>query len=166
VIFNEDKFFSGDIKDLKDDLLYTSTAEFAELLKNIALLETRLLGLGRLEDADALPETTAEDDAEFIVPIGLDIALDQDSLDRDFQDLDPQEQELQDWCIQDDLGPYPTPEQTPPVALLAYSIQQMQEPIRDSQQEQGVWQSAFHAGRLSAPIGTIAGKPVDKAQLL
>src|SRR5438045_3183691 len=66
VIFNEDEFFSGDIKDLKDDLLHTSTAEFAELLDSIALLETGLPGLRRLEDADALPETMAEDDAEFI----------------------------------------------------------------------------------------------------
>jgi len=72
VIFNEDKFFSGDIKDLKDDLLYTSTAEFAELLKSVALLETRLLEPRRSEDA--LLETTAEDDAKFIVPIRLNIA--------------------------------------------------------------------------------------------
>jgi hypothetical protein len=165
VIFNEDEFFSGDIKDLKDDLLHTSTAEFAELLESIALPESGLLEPGRLQDADALPETTAEDDAEFIIPIGLDVALDHDSLDRDSQDLDSQEQDSQDWCVQDDFGPYPTPEQTPPVALLAHSIQQIQEPIQGSQ-EQGIWQAAFHAGRLSAPIGTIAGKPVDKAQLL
>ena len=51
------------------------------------------------------------------------------------------------------------------MALLAHSIQQIQEPIQGSQ-EQGIWQAAFHAGQLSAPIGTIAGKPVDKAQLL
>ena len=74
VIFNEDEFFSGDIKDLKDNLLYTSTEEFAKLLESITLLETGFLEPGQLEDA--LLETTAEDDAEFIVPIGLDIALD------------------------------------------------------------------------------------------
>jgi hypothetical protein len=39
----------------------------------------------------------------------------------------------------------------------------MKEPILDSQK--GVWQSAFCASRLSAPIGTIARKLVDKAQL-
>jgi hypothetical protein len=80
VIFNEDEFFSGDIKDLKDDLLHTSTAEFAKLLESIALPETGFPELGRSDDA--LLETTVEDDAEFIVPIGLDIAQDQDSLDR------------------------------------------------------------------------------------
>ena len=69
VIFNEDEFFSGDIKDLKDDFLYTSIEELAQLLKSIALLE-----LGRLQDA--LPETTAKDNAEFIVPTRLDIAQD------------------------------------------------------------------------------------------
>ena len=164
MIFNKDEFFSRDIKDLKDDLLHTSTAEFAELLKSIALLETGLPEPERLEDA--LLETTVEDDAEFIVPIGLDIAQDQDSLDRisrdqNSEDLVRQGQSLQDQCVQDDFGPYPTPEQTPPVALLAHSIRQIQEPIQGSQQE--IWQAAFHAGRLSAPIGTIAGKPIDKA---
>ena len=84
MIFNKDKFFSGDIKDLKDDLLHTSTAEFAELLESIALPESGLPEQGRLQDADAQPETTAEDDAEFIVPIGLDI--DQDSQDQDSTD--------------------------------------------------------------------------------
>ena len=105
VIFNKDRFFSRDIKALKDDLLYTSTEEFAELLESITLPE-----LGLLEDVPL--ETTAEDDAEFAVPIGLDIDPDEDS-----QDQGPQDQ-----CVQDDPGPYPIPEQTPPVALLAYSI--------------------------------------------
>ena len=123
MIFNEDKFFSRDIKDLKDDLLHTSTTEFAELLESIALPETRIPGPERLEDADVLLETTVEDDAEFIVPIGLDIAEDQDSED-------------QDQCVQDDFRLYPTPEQTLPVALLVYLIQQMYEPTLDSQQEQ------------------------------
>ena len=110
MIFNEDEFFSGDLKDLKDDLLHTSMAKFAELLESITLLETGLLELGRLEDA--LPETTVEDDTKFIVPIGLDIDQDQDSPDWNSQDQ----------CEQDDFGPYPTLEQTPTMALLAYSI--------------------------------------------
>ena len=79
MIFNKDKFFNRDIKDFKDDLLYTSIAELAKLFESIALLESRLLELGRLQDTNALPETTAEDDAEFIVLIGLDIAQDQGS---------------------------------------------------------------------------------------
>ena len=81
MIFNKDEFFSGDIKDLKDDLLHTSTEELAQLLESIALPEP-----GRLQNADALPETTAKDDAEFTVLIGLDIAQDQDSEHQDSED--------------------------------------------------------------------------------
>ena len=80
MIFNEDAFFSGNVKDLKDDLLHTSTIEFIELIERLALLETRF-------SEDVLPESMVEDDIEFIVPIGSldldypqDLALDADSL--------------------------------------------------------------------------------------
>jgi hypothetical protein len=72
VIFNKDKFFSSNIKNLKDNLLYTTTTKFIELIKCLVLLETRLL--------DILPKSTVEDNLEFIVLIGLDTTLDMDSL--------------------------------------------------------------------------------------
>jgi hypothetical protein len=79
VIFNEDAFFSGSTKDLKDDLLHTTSTEFMELIERLALLETRFL-------EDVLLESMVEDDIEFMVPIGLDIALDVESpLDLDSQ---------------------------------------------------------------------------------
>ena len=156
MIFNEDELFSGNVEDLKDDLLHTTTTEFMELIERLAILETRSL--------DVLPESTVEDDIEFMVPIGLDTALDADPLvDLDSQCVPMPEQAL------DAQEVYPTPEQTPPVALLAYSIRQTQEPIcqasTQTSQDNGVWQAAFNAGRLSAPIGTIDGKTLDKAQL-
>ena len=86
VIFNEDAVFSGNIEDLKDDLLHTTSMEFMELVKRLALPETRFL-------EDVLLETIVEDNIEFIVPIGLDTALDVELL----LDLDSQ-------CV-------PTPEQ-------------------------------------------------------
>ena len=72
MIFNEDAFFSGNIGDLKDNLLHTTTTEFMELIERLALPETRL-------SEDVLPESTVEDDPEFIVPISLDTALDTES---------------------------------------------------------------------------------------
>ena len=63
MIFNEDAFFSGNVEDLKDDLLHTSTIEFIELIKRLALLETRFL-------KDILPKSIVEDDIKFIVLIG------------------------------------------------------------------------------------------------
>ena len=72
MIFNEDEFFSSNIEDLKDDLLHTTSTEFVELIERLALLETRSL--------DVLPKSTVEDDPKFIIPIGLDTALDAVSL--------------------------------------------------------------------------------------
>src|SRR5271167_944321 len=125
VIFNEDELFSGNVEDLKDDLLHTSTIEFIELIERLALPETRF-------SEDVLPESTVEDDIEFIVPIGtldldspqdLEAALDLDTLQNLNSTLD-----LNSQCIPmpkqvlDAQELYPTLEQTRPIALLAYSI--------------------------------------------
>ena len=91
-----------------------------ELIEHLALPETRF-------SEDALSESTVEDDIEFIVPIGLDTALDADTApDLDsLQNLnlmsDPDPQCVPEQAL-DAQEQYPTPEQTPPVALLAYSI--------------------------------------------
>src|SRR5439155_18139163 len=99
VIFNKDTFFSRDIKDLKDNLLYTSTKEFTKLLESIALLE-----LGPLQDV--LLEGLAEDNPEFIVLVRLDVVLDKDFQNQDSEnqgsgteDSLDQDEDPQDLCI-------------------------------------------------------------------
>ena len=118
--------------------------EFAELVKKTALPE---------QEEEDLPETTIEDEPEFMIPSGLDMTIET-----------REDEEAQDECPQ--YEPYPTPAPTPPAALLAHSIRQVLEAefIPDPSDKK-VWQAAFSAGRLSAPIGRIKGKIVDKAQV-
>ena len=124
MIFNKDEVFSSSTKDLKDDLLHTTSIEFAELIERLALPETRSL--------DVILESTVEDDVEFIVLIGsLDLdslqdfeaALDADTLQNlnSTSDLDSQCVPIAEQVL-DAQELYPTLEQTLPVALLAYSI--------------------------------------------
>jgi len=117
--------------------------EFAELVKKTALLEQ--------EEVDLL-ETTIKDEPEFMILSGLET----------LEDEEAQDEEVQDECTQ--YKPYPTPAPTPPAALLAHSVRQAPEAefIPDPSDNM-VWQAAFCAGRLSAPIGKINGKIVDKA---
>ena len=86
-----------------------------------------------------------------MIPSGLDMTIE---IRKD------KELEAQDECPQ--YKPY----SMPPVALLAHSIRQVPEAefIPDPSDKK-VWQAAFSAGRLSAPIGQNKGKIVDKAQL-
>jgi hypothetical protein len=147
VIFNENECFNGDIQSLKDDLLHTSTEEFAELVKKTALPEVQ-------ED---IPEVM-EDDAEFIVPSSLDMALGGTQQEEDLGD------DLESSC-ETPTAFYPTPSPTPPAALLAHSIRQAQEPEIAPDPEDQPWRAAFNAGRLSAPIGKFQGKIVDRAQV-
>ena len=105
--------------------MYTTTIKFIELIKRLALLETRFL-------EDVLPKSTVEDNIKFIVPIGtldlnspqdLKAALDLDTLQNLNSTLD-----LDSQCVPmpkqalDAQELYPMLEQTLPVALLAYSI--------------------------------------------
>ena len=146
VIFNEDEFFDGNVQSLKDDLLHISMEELAELVKKTALPE---------QEEEDLPETTIEDEPEFMIPTGLDMTI---------ETREDEELEAQDECHQ--YESYPTPAPMPPAALLAHSIRQVPEAefIPDLSDKK-VWQAAFSAGRLSAPIGQIKGKIVDKAQV-
>ena len=154
VIFNEDEFFDGNVQSLKDDLLHISMEELAELVKKTALPE---------QEEEDLPETTIEDEPEFMIPSGLDMTIET------IEDEEAQDEEAQDECSQHECPqyePYPTPAPTPPAALLAHSIRQAPEAefIPDPS-DKTVWQAAFCAGRLSVPIGQIKGKIVDKAQV-
>jgi hypothetical protein len=70
-----------------------------------------------------------------------------------------------------EVAGYPTPSPTPPAALLAYSIQSIQEPAQKQEHKHSSnskncmpWRAAFNAGRLSTPIGRFQGKCVDRAQ--
>src|SRR5271157_3767650 len=63
---------------------------------------------------------------------------------------------------------YPTPESTPPAALLAHSIQRIgpdQGPEPQPLSETTMWQAAFIAGTLAGTVGTLKKKTVDKATI-
>ena len=85
VIFNEDEFFDGNVQSLKDDLLHISMEELAELVKKTALPE---------QEEEDLPETTIEDEPEFMIPSGLDMTIET------IEDEEAQDEEAQHECPQ------------------------------------------------------------------
>jgi Reverse transcriptase (RNA-dependent DNA polymerase) len=104
------------------------------------------------------------------MPTSLDIAL--GSTQRGDPGDDPRdtpEDESVGECIE--AAGYPTSSPTPPAALLAYSIQSIQEPAQEhehssnSRAKRMPWRAAFYAGRLSARISRFQGRAIDRAQV-
>jgi hypothetical protein len=198
VIFNEKETFTGDIQQMKDDLLHMSSEELEALLRRVELPEPEdTLSSSINEDEDlyvgpANESAESEDQDSFRGssenPQGD--ATQVDSFIADPASLGSVEEEPSD-CRADHptrgtlLDPYLTPEITPPppAALLAATIRNAAfnelEEAKDQQflevQESyskatdscdpkfSIWRTAFNAGRLVTPLGTINGEKVSKA---
>ncbi|GAB1319504.1 putative retrotransposon HobS hobase [Madurella fahalii] len=189
VAFNEAEFFSGDITDLKDDLLRVTEEELRAMLETVRLQEPPNPEPGA---------TTQEEDEELSGIIqehlgegerhqgGFGEELAQDGVDGNV-------------CTGGTDHPYSTarfeplltPESSPPpvAALLATAFRGLTErkesaEIARCRQEEdarlllvppgdnrairrryGVWEAAFNAGRLATPVGTYNGERVTKRQL-
>jgi hypothetical protein len=189
VAFNEDEFFSGDITDLKDDLLRTTEEELRVMMQEVRLQEPPNQQPGA---------TTQEEDEELSGII----------------QEHPGEEERRHGGIGEQLAqggvegnvctggadhrystariePLLTPESTPPpaAALLATAFRGLTErkesaEITRCRQEEdarlllvppgdnrairrryGVWEAAFNAGRLATPVCTYNGERATKKRL-
>jgi hypothetical protein len=163
VVFNEDAFFSGDVQQLKDDLLHVNVNELSELLKNIS------------QPGDTVINTVENQEQEGPVVLGGFDAVDDDLIDA--EDLPPIQvvitnpPGLSERLSKESYEPtadelaYPTPESTPPASLLASSIENDDPTDLKDDQIFEAWKAAFTAGALVQHAGTLDSKPIDRARI-
>lgn len=147
VIFNENEGFDGNIKHLEDQLLHVDLEDLTFLLNR--------LDQPASEDLPEAERTTADDEGPIS---GFDGSLEEETEASDLTGEVEKEPDL-------DLIPYPTPERSPPAALLAASINQpdgIQDPFGPRLQ---AWKAAFNAGRLAQGVGSMGGKLIDRAKV-
>ncbi|RYP53215.1 hypothetical protein DL770_011001 [Monosporascus sp. CRB-9-2] len=180
VIFDEESTFSGNLDDLRDDLLKVTEDELRYLLDKVEHLRG-----SRLESGP----TVYEEDEEITQPleVGSDGVAESENVVNSDEAEEPSEES--DSCEPDQLytnayfAPYPTPDSTPPrpAALLAATIRTAAVPEEraamsavprkregiDKIPNSGVvcrtssWEATFNAGRLSSVIGLRYGEQVD-----
>ncbi|RYP53280.1 hypothetical protein DL770_010999 [Monosporascus sp. CRB-9-2] len=183
VIFDEKSTFSGNLDDLKDDLLKVTEDELRHLLDEVEHPRG-----SRLESGP----TVYEEGEEITQPleVGSDGVAESKNVVNSDEVEEPSEES--DSCEPDQLytnayfAPYPTPDSTPPrpAALLAATIRTAAVPEEravmsavprkregiDKIPNSGVvcrtssWEATFNAGRLSSVIGSRHGEQVSKAQ--
>ena len=169
---------------MKDNCLYIGLDELVDLLIKI------YSSIDSSPIFDKLPEPNPEnilglDDSIYIGNSGV---IDEDiytpeedeisliaensliALDENLSDSDLYAEFEKGQFIGPDQQPYPTPPDTPPAALLAAAIQgpEDSEPIEafhPDPQKHEVWKATFNAGRMSQRVGSLQGKPVDRAQV-
>lgn len=155
VIFNEKEFFNGSWDGFQDEMFKTDIAGLAKWIQEHALPEDEEeVTEPQVEDVQegTLPEQTAED-AEELVEAAEDST--------DGGQAGP--------FTTSKFVPLPTPPRTPPSALLANTIQT----VNDSGSQPKVpekdhtvpWQAAFLAGMKSAPMAKHNEKVLDKASV-
>ena len=182
VTFNEAETFSGDIQDLKDDLLHISSEELETLLRTVEVLEPtdrQITNQNEDEDLSAIGDVNASGDEETASDgrAGYTRVGNEESMPYETDHLDTIE------CTM----PYLTPETSPPpqAALLVAAIrdsvpyevllQGSPDTRAEGLEKSGphsidprfsCWRTAFNAGRLVTKLGTINGETVSKAGLV
>jgi Reverse transcriptase (RNA-dependent DNA polymerase)/GAG-pre-integrase domain len=154
VIFDEDSTFSGDISQLKDDLLHVNVNELATLL-------TRLDQTPK--DSEIIYEPSLSD--EVTVCGGFE-SIDDEPIEVQPMDVDTEVSKEGDAEFSTGELAYPTPEQTPPAALLAATIENegdLDHRPEDSTFE--VWKASFNAGTLVQITGAQNHKVIDRARI-
>jgi hypothetical protein len=159
VIFDEDALFDGDIKRLQDDLLHIN-------LDVLTTLSTRL-DQSESMDIGEIDEPASIDDGPIVFG-GFD-TIDDEPIEADLAEADS-ESSKEELSLDNIKNWYPTPELSPPAALLAASIDNFSEGNSGSNQDPfgskfDAWKAAFNAGPLVQTAGTLNHKIVDKAKI-
>jgi hypothetical protein len=198
VIFNEKETFSGDIQQVKDDLLHIASDELETLLRRVEIPEP-----------DETLSTSINEDEDLYAVVGEVNAVEEGLRDSRGSSENPEQgdatqvdgiiadpaslggveesavtYETDHLCVSEQSYPYLTPEDTPPppAALLPATIRgsafnELEEAedqqllkVRESLTPYSCdlrfsnWRTAFNAGRLVTPLGTINGEMVSKAR--
>ncbi|KAJ8129613.1 hypothetical protein O1611_g4017 [Lasiodiplodia mahajangana] len=190
VAFNETEFFTGDIKDLKDDLLRVTEEEMASLIREVRLTDQSLQNPGATmqeedEELSGIHQMHAGQEVEHHGGIDANI---QSVIDVNVCTGGPDHP-----YSTAQFEPLLTPDATPPpaVALMTAAFSGLtdlsdgvEHGVPPGQEEAestrslyvlpdnrairrryGVWEAAFNAGRLATPVGTYNGERVTKRRL-
>ena len=152
VIFDEDSTFSGDISQLKDDLLHVNVDELATLLTRLDQTQ---------KDSEIIYEPSPSD--EVTVYGGFD-SIDDDVIEVEPMDIDNEISKEGDSELTTGELAYPTPVHTPPAALLATTIENDGD-HRPEDSTFEVWKASFNAGTLAQITGAQDHKVIDRARI-
>lgn len=185
VMFNEKETLSGDIQQVKDDLLHITSEELEALLCRVGIPENT---------GDTLAQSSSIDEDDDLYAASEAAIPELEVLD----ELEGSSEPIQATTQDTDEGAtasrtdhpslsskpseaYLTPEQTPPPlgALLAATIRRSAFELEEAQDQQlkargfapysanpkcDIWRTAFNAGRLVSPLGSLNGEMVSKAR--
>ena len=152
VIFDEDSTFSGDVSQLKDDLLHVNVDELANELTRLDQTQ---------KDSEIICEPNLSDEAT--VYGGFD-SIDDEPIEVQPMEFDTEVSKEGDAELAADELAYPTPEHTPPAALLATTIENEGD-HRPEDSTFDVWKASFNAGSLVQITGAQDHKVIDRAKI-